>query len=110
MTAKRNGVRRNYWTINNPSNEAPAPNMQQAPAYITSLGYQDASFVRLRNVQVGYNFPKQLIKPLAMQSLRLYATFTNVWTYTKVTGYGPEQTPGSYPEPRTMLFGLNVTF
>lgn len=110
MTAKRNGVRRNYWTINNPSNEAPAPNMTQAPAYITSLGYQDATFVRLRNVQIGYNFPKKITKAMAMQSLRLYATFTNLWTYTKVTGYGPEQTPGSYPEPRTMLFGLNVSF
>ena len=110
MTGKRNGVRRNYWTTNNPSNEAPAPNMTQSPAYITSLGYQDASFVRLRNIQIGYNFPKKLINKAAMQSLRLYATFTNVWTYTKVTGYGPEQTPGSYPEPRTMLFGLNVTF
>ncbi|MBE6250794.1 MAG: TonB-dependent receptor [Bacteroidales bacterium] len=110
MTGKRNGVRRNYWTTNNPSNEAPAPNMTQSPAYITSLGYQDASFVRLRNIQIGYNFPKKWISKAAMQSLRLYATFTNVWTYTKVTGYGPEQTPGSYPEPRTMLFGLNVSF
>ena len=110
MTGKRNGVRRNYWTPNNPSNEAPAPNMTQAPAYITSLGYQDASFIRLRNLQIGYTFPKKIAKILAMQSLRLYATFTNVWTYTKVTGYGPEQTPGSYPEPRTMLFGLNVSF
>lgn len=110
MTGKRNGVRRNYWTINNPSNEAPAPNMTQAPAYITALGYQDASFIRLRNVQVGYNFPKSITKHLAMQSLRIYATFTNVWTKTQVTGYGPEQTPGSYPEPRTMLLGLNVSF
>ena len=110
MTGKRNGVRRNYWTPNNPSNEAPAPNMTQAPAYITALGYQDASFVRLRNVQVGYTFPKKISKVLAMQSLRLYATFTNVWTHTEVTGYGPEQNPGSYPEPRTMLFGLNVSF
>lgn len=110
MTGKRNGVRRNYWTPNNPSNEAPAPNMTQAPAYITSLGYQDASFIRLRNVQIGYNFPKSVTKALSMQSLRLYATFTNIWTLTDVTGYGPEQNPGSYPEPRTMLFGVNVTF
>ena len=110
MTGKRNGVRRNYWTPSNPSNEAPAPNMTQAPAYITALGYQDASFIRLRNLQVGYTFPKKISKILAMQSLRLYATFTNVWTHTQVTGYGPEQTPGSYPEPRTMLFGLNVSF
>ena len=110
MTAKRNGVRRNYWTNNNPSNEAPAPNLVQTPAYITSLGYQDASFVRLRNVQVGYNFPKSVTKALSMQSLRLYATLTNIWTLTEVTGYGPEQTPGSYPEPRTVLFGVNVSF
>ena len=110
MTGKRNGVRRNYWTANNPSNEAPAPNMTQAPAYITALGYQDASFVRLRNVQIGYNFPKKVTKALSMQSLRMYATLTNIWTMTDVIGYGPEQNPGSYPEPRTVLFGVNVSF
>jgi hypothetical protein len=110
MTGKRNGVRRNYWTANNPSNEAPAPNMTQAPAYITALGYQDASFVRLRSMQIGYNVPENVTKALSMQSLRLYATFTNIWTLTDVIGYGPEQNPGSYPEPRTVLFGVNVTF
>ncbi len=110
MTGKRNGVRRNYWTTNNPSNEAPAPNMTQAPAYITALGYQDASFIRLRNVQIGYNFPKSVTKALSMQSLRIYATLTNIWTMTDVIGYGPEQNPGSYPEPRTVLMGVNVTF
>lgn len=45
-----------------------------------------------------------------MQQLRLYVTFTNLWTDTEVLGYGPEQTPGDYPEPRTMLFGVNITF
>ena len=110
LTAKRNGIRRNYWTQNNPSNEAPAPNMTQAPAYISSLGYQDASYVRLRNVTFGYNFPRALISKAYMQSLRLYMTLSNFWTKTDVQAYGPEQTPGDYPEPRTVLFGLNVTF
>ena len=110
MTGKRNGVRRNYWTPNNPSNEAPAPNIVQVPAYMTAVGYQDASFVRLRNVQIGYNFPKKVAKALSMQSLRLYATLTNLWTATEVLGYGPEQNPGSYPEPRTVLLGVNVSF
>ena len=110
MTGKRNGVRRNYWTPNNPSNEAPAPNIVQVPAYMTAVGYQDASFVRLRNVQIGYNFPKKVVKSLSMQSLRLYATLTNLWTATEVLGYGPEQNPGSYPEPRTVLLGVNVSF
>ena len=110
LTAKRNGIRRNYWTQNNPSNEAPAPNMTQAPAYISSLGYQDASYVRLRNVTFGYTFPRTLISKAYMQSLRLYMTLSNFWTKTDVQAYGPEQTPGDYPEPRTVLFGLNVTF
>ena len=110
MTGKRNGIRRNYWTVNNPSNEAPAPNMTQAPAYINSLGYQDATYFRLRNIQIGYTFPKNMIKALSIQRLRLYATFTNVWTKTEVLGYGPEGNTGAYPEPRTALIGVNVSF
>ncbi len=58
LTAKRNGIRRNYWTQNNPSNEAPAPNMtQRLPHISVHWVYQDASYVRLRNVTFGYNFP-----------------------------------------------------
>lgn len=110
MTGKRNGIRRNYWTVNNPSNEAPAPNMTQAPAYINSLGYQDATYFRLRNIQIGYTFPKNMIKALSIQRLRLYATFTNVWTKTEVLGYGPEGNTGAYPEPKTALIGVNVSF
>ena len=110
MTGKRNGIRRNYWTLYNPSNEAPAPNMTQAPAYISALGYQDASYIRLRTVTLGYTFPRSVIGRLKMQSLRLYASCNNVWYYTKVLGYGPEQSPGAYPEPRTILFGVKVSF
>lgn len=110
MTGKRNGIRRNYWTLYNPSNEAPAPNMTQAPAYISALGYQDASYLRLRNVTLGYNFPRKIADSLKMRSLRVYLSCNNVWYYTKVLGYGPEQTPGSYPEPRTLLFGIKAAF
>ncbi len=110
LTGKRNGIRRNYWTTNNPSNDTPAPNMTQTPAYINALGYQDATYVRLRNVTLGYNFPQELISRAKMSALRLYVSFTNPWTWTKVLGYGPEQNPGSYPEPRTCLFGVKVSF
>ena len=57
-----------------------------------------------------YLFPKKIASKIAMQQLRLYVTFTNLWTDTEVLGYGPELTPGDYPEPRTMLFGVNITF
>lgn len=110
MTGKRNGIRRNYWTIYNPSNEAPSPNMNQAPAYITALGYQDASYLRLRTVTLGYTLPQRALDAIRMRNLRFYISCNNAWYYTAVYGYGPEQTPGSYPEPRTMLFGIKASF
>lgn len=110
LTGKRNGLRRNYWTTNNPSNEAPSPNLTQAPAYINALGYQDADFIRLRNVTFGYTFPQSMIRRILLQNLRIYVSCTNLWSYTEVLGYGPEQTPGDYPEPRTVLLGLKLTF
>ncbi len=110
MTGKRNGIRRNYWTKYNPSNEAPSPNMTQAPAYISALGYQDASYLRLRSLTFGYTFKPEVISKARMQSLRLYMSATNLWYLTNVLGYGPEQSPGDYPEPRTILFGLKVSF
>lgn len=110
MTGKRNGIRRNYWTLYNPSNEAPSPNMQQAPAYITALSYQDASYMRLRNVTFGYNLPEKAVTKILLRNLRVYFTCNNVWYKTDVLGYGPEQSPGAYPQPRTFLLGVKATF
>ena len=84
--------------------------MIQAPAYISALGYQDATFIRLRNVTLGYTFPKDMIRRIFLQNLRIYVSCTNPWYHTQVLGYGPEQNPGSYPESRTMLFGVKLTF
>jgi len=110
LTGKRNGIKRNYWTADNPSNDAPAPNMMQAPAYINSLGYQDATYIRLRNVSFGYQIPKSIVGKIGADQVRIYSTLTNFWTKTDIQAYGPEQDPGDYPEPRTALIGLNVTF
>ncbi|GHV20043.1 SusC/RagA family TonB-linked outer membrane protein [Bacteroidia bacterium] len=110
LGGKRNGIKRNYWTPENPSNEAPAPNMNQPPAYISILGYQDASYIRLRNVILGYNVPKSFLKKVHIEKLRIYGTLTNFWTKTNVQAYGPEQNTGAYPEPKTALIGLNISF
>ncbi len=110
LTGKRNGIRRNYWTANNPSNETPAPNFVQPPAFLSSLAYEKADYIRLRNVSLGYTFPESIVKRIGVDNLRLFSTISNVWTLTEVRGYGPEQNPGAYPEPRTWLFGLNFSF
>lgn len=110
LTGKRNGIRRDYWTVHNPSNEAPAPNFVQQPAFLTSLAYEKADHIRLRNVSLSYNVPEKVINRLKLSNLKLFFTASNIWTLTDVQGYGPEQSPGDYPEPRTLLFGLNCSF
>lgn len=110
LSGKRNGIKRDYWTPENPSNTTPAPNYAQVPAYITSLGYQDASYIRLRNLTIGYTLPMEISRKLYVQKLRVYFSANNLWTKTKVQSYSPETNTGSYPEPRTLLFGLNLSF
>ena len=71
---------------------------------------QDASYIRLRTLQLGYTFPARLLKNTPIHKLRLYATATNLLTFTEFKSYSPELTPGSYPESRQYVFGVNVSF
>ena len=105
----RNGIKVDYWTIENPSNTAPRPRDGNI-TYFSSLSYQDASYFRLRTLSVGYSFPKKLIAKAKMSNLRIYCTASNVFTCTKYQSYSPEASAGSYPEPRTVIGGLNLSF
>lgn len=109
LHGKLNGIKVDYWTLENPSNTAPRPR-DATIDYFSSLSYQDASYVRLRNLQIGYTFPKNIIAHIGADNLRIYASGTNIWTQTKFLSYGPEASAGSYPEPKTFIVGLNVSF
>lgn len=104
-----NGMKVDYWTPENPSNTAPRPR-DATIDYLSSIAYQDASYFRLRNVSLGYSFPKRLIQKAKMSKLRLYATGTNLWTLTDFKSYSPEASAGAYPEPMTFVLGLNLSF
>ena len=83
---------------------------------------EDGTYVRLKNVTLGYTFPKKMIRHIGLESLRLYANFQNLWTITKYSGYDPEigvstasvnvmgLDNGRYPSPTTYSFGVNVSF
>ncbi|WP_300701549.1 TonB-dependent receptor [Bacteroides sp.] len=89
--------------------------------YIHSWGVEDASFLKLSNITIGYTFPKSTIRKIGLSNLRLYATGNNLATWTKYTGFDPEVstmssslTPGvdsgAYPRSRSFIFGINVAF
>ena len=110
LNGKKNGIKVNYWTPDNPSNEAPRPQYTAAVPYFGILAYQDASYFRLRTATLGYTFPKSLTKKIAIEKLRLYFTGTNLFTVTDYQSYSPEKEPGGYPEPQTFTFGINLSF
>jgi hypothetical protein len=83
---------------------------------------EDGSYVRLKNVSLGYNFPKKMVTRWGLESLRLYCNFQNLLTITGYDGYDPEIGASTqsanvmgldnarYPSPTTYSFGLNVSF
>lgn len=103
----------NYYTPENPSNEYPIPvTPGMNNPNIDLLRYRDASYVRVRNINLGYNLGSQLVKRIGLQTLRLYASGQNLFTFTNYQGWDPEsaQNLGSYPSTRLFLFGLNASF
>lgn len=110
LQGKLNGIKVNYWTPFNPSDEFPRPSHNTNVPYHGALAIQDASYIRLRTLQLGYSFPAKWIKQLSLSRLRVYATATNLLTFTDFKSYSPELTPGAYPESRQYVFGINVSF
>ena len=107
------------WTPDNPDSDI--PRVGGWVAGFSSFEVEDGSFLRLKNVSLGYSLPAKLLKPLSMSQCRIYASVQNLYTWTAYTGYDPEVstkntalTPGydysAYPRARTMTFGVNITF
>lgn len=110
LAGRFNGVAVNYWTPLNPSNDYPRPRASQAINYHSCLSYQDASYLRLRTLTFGYSLPASLLQKVKVDRVRFYITGTNVLTFTRFLSYSPELTPGSYPEARQWLAGVNINF
>ena len=110
LRGRSNGMKVDYWTPYNPSNTAPRPKYGSEVPYMKTLAYQDASYLRLRTVQLGYTLPKKVISKLKIQNLRFYVTATNLLTFTKVLSYSPEVTGNLYPETQQTVLGVNFSF
>jgi TonB-linked SusC/RagA family outer membrane protein len=109
--AIENGANVNYWTPENPTDDYPRPNVNISRAalpFATTLGYKDGSFVKIRNIALGYTLPAELCKKLHIGSLRWYVNARNFITFSKVDDYDPEGA-GSFERPLTKLIVTGVT-
>ena len=83
---------------------------------------EDGSYLRIKNITLGYTFPKDMLKKAKIDNIRLQVNIQNLLTFTKYTGYDPEigastasvnvmgLDNGRYPSPTTYSLGLNITF
>ncbi len=76
---------------------------------------EDASYLRLKNMQIGYTIPKSLTGKIGVERLRFYVGGSNLLTFTKYKGFDPEvgdngRDYGNFPQARTLLLGLNMNF
>ncbi len=103
-----------YWTPQNPNSKYPRPlTGTHANNYTSDLYLRDASYIRLRSVDVGYTLPKTLLNMLHVQKLRLYFSGSNLFVLDKNLMFDPEAEASAgnyYPQQRTLNLGINLTF
>ena len=83
---------------------------------------EDGSYLRVKNITFGYNLPRNLIKKISLENVRVYANIQNLLTFSKYSGYDPEVGAstassyvygldnGRYPSPQIYSFGINLSF
>lgn len=102
------------WTPQNPGSSIPALSRSDSnnEKRVSTYFVEDGSYLKLRNIQLGYVFPEKISGKLMMQKLRLYVSAQNLLTIKSknFTGVDPENPNFGYPIPTNVTFGLNVTF
>ena len=113
-------------TVANPNTKTPRPSISDPNDNdrLSDRYIEDGSYIRIKNITLGYTFPKALLKKVKIDNIRAYVNIQNLYTLTKYTGYDPEVGAstqdatgltfgvdnGRYPSPTTYSFGLNITF
>lgn len=113
----------NRYTVDNTTGNLPRyneynnNNLRNSDRYI-----EDGSYLRIQNVALGYNLPKDFIGKAKISNVRVYVSAQNLYTFTKYSGYDPEigsynrsvlsqnVDNGHYPNPRTVTVGANIEF
>lgn len=109
------------WTPDNPNSDIPRASNSSTNLLISSRVVENASFLRLKSITLGYNVPAKFLNKYNINKARIYVAAQNLWSLTSYSGYDPEVsirntalTPGldfsSYPRALSLSFGINLGF
>jgi len=121
LFGRYNNIDVDYWTPTNPVNKFPKPNQnQESPKWNSSMNIFDGSFVKIRNINLGYNFAENIANKLGMQSLRVYTSVQQPAIFSSfISKYGGSDPETDFdarldgnvtPAVWSATFGLNVKF
>ena len=108
------------WTPANPSNSLPRANVFGGNRILSSFHIEDGSYLRLKNISIGYQLPETVFGSLPLTAVKVYVSAQNWLTFTDYKGYDPEVSRfgnssinqgmdyGGYPASKTLLIGLNI--
>ena len=118
----------NSWTSSNPSNSVPRPVNGASVSFDNFSDYfvEDASYLRIQNIQIGYTFKESLTQQFSIKNCRIYLSGNNLFTFTNYKGYDPSAVGGGtdgrgepigsgidkgfYPVAKTFLMGMSLNF
>lgn len=104
-----------YWTPSNTDASYPSLGNFDNNAKYSTFWLQDASYLRLKNLEIGYTLPESIVSKAKISNARIYFTGQNLLTFTDMVDYDPERRAddvraGSYAQAKVYSFGLNLTF
>ena len=110
----------NRWKADNVNGTMPKAGANDMDKFfISSASVLDGSYFKIKQIQLGYTFPKKWMSKIKVQNLRIYASLDDFFVFTKYPGLDPEVTgvgsslgvdKGSYPNSKKIVAGLNITF
>ena len=109
------------WTVDNPNGKLPRARSANNTAWGSDRYVEDGSYLRLKNLNIGYTLPVQVSQRFFVSNMRIYFSAQNLFTVTGYSGQDPTvstmsnaRTPGydysAYPVPRTFIFGAQISF
>jgi TonB-linked SusC/RagA family outer membrane protein len=117
LQGRYNNLNVNYWTPDNPSNDTPKPDgTREFPLNSSSRGYDPGDFLKVRNIQFGYNLPSSALTTVGIRSARVYVNAETPFVFSQLDSsvdpeqYGGEIETGNGPSTRLFTVGVNINF
>ncbi len=109
------------WTVDNPTGTRPRAGANNMDKYACSSAMvYDGSYFKIKQIQLGYSLPKNLLRRVAVNRLRVYVSLDDFITFTKYPGFDPEASvnatsgmgidKGAYPMSKKVVLGCNIEF